>query len=891
MKQSIIHQNRRNFSTLLVAIALTAPQALHAVDIVGDTVQGNLKVTGVGVFDGGIDFGDIGQSSLFWDSGSKIAISDIHTEAGSFLWRDTVIASPLSERNKMKLDSVNNLTLYKSDGTAAVVIDPTKGSITLPSTGTNNGIFFGTNATATLKAAANGSAIFPSSVTLQGTSGVLKLEGTAASTSSTTGALTVAGGLGVGKDAFINGLRIGRGAGNIATNTTLGAIALNANTSGLQNTAIGGSALRSNTSGSNNSTTGSNALYSNTTGGSNTASGAYALYANTTGSSNVALGTLSGRYHANGTTALTDPDNSIYIGTNSRGKDNNDNNSIVIGANAIGEGANTTVIGNSATTNTHLYGNLVTGGITSAGSPVLTNASAFAEGFVTFSDLQYSAISLSGGYAYGEDSTAMTWGTANDYGSTAMSWGTANGSGSTAMSGGSANSDYSTAMSFGTANGSDSTAMSWGTANGSGSTGMSGGSAISDYSTAMSYGYANGNYSTAMSFGSATGSGSTAMSYGNALGQYSTALTYGTTYGEYSLAAGVMTNAPSFSETVIGSYNAITSGNSSSWDPNDPVLQVGNGHDYLIETQTQTDLNGDGNIDQNWSDYLPLTNSNALTVYKSGNVDIQGNLTLGGTITSNGSEVLTQSSVLNFGYVTSSDVNTQINNEMTNGVYSALSENVSISGGYSNGNYSTAMSNGYASADYSTAMSNGYASADYSTAMSSGAATSSFATAMSAGYADAAYATAISEGHAYGHASTAMSGGHANGYYSAAMTYGYANGDYSTAMSNGIANGYYSIAAGQTQVSSFSAAAFGHYNEDRNVSGGTTWSGTSQDSVFEVGIGTNLFNRANALTVLQDGSVEIGKDATDGSIPLQVKSDGTVVLTKPQGDISMGAYE
>ena len=47
---------------------------------------------------------------------------------------------------------------------------------------------------------------------------------------------------------------------------------------------------------------------------------------------------------------------------------------------------------------------------------------------------------------------------------------------------------------------------------------------------------------------------------------------------------------------------------------------------------------------------------------------------------------------------------------------------------------------------------------------------------------------------------------------------------------------------------------------------------------------------SNVLSVGYDGSVEVGKNATDGTVPLHVTSDGSVVLAKEQGDISMGVF-
>lgn len=68
------------------------------------------------------------------------------------------------------------------------------------------------------------------------------------------------------------------------------------------------------------------------------------------------------------------------------------------------------------------------------------------------------------------------------------------------------------------------------------------------------------------------------------------------------------------------------------------------------------------------------------------------------------------------------------------------------------------------------------------------------------------------------------------------------------------------------------------------------WQGDDQHSVFEVGIGESA-NSENALTILQDGSIELGKaTATDNSIPLHVKANGDVIIAKAQGDISMGAF-
>lgn len=100
--------------------------------------------------------------------------------------------------------------------------------------------------------------------------------------------------LDVNGETRINGIRVGRGAGNIATNATVGANSLIANTTGSNNTAVGESSLRTSTTGSNNTAFGVNSLYSTTTGTNNSAFGYNAGNAITTGTKNSVLGSYSG---------------------------------------------------------------------------------------------------------------------------------------------------------------------------------------------------------------------------------------------------------------------------------------------------------------------------------------------------------------------------------------------------------------------------------------------------------------------------------------------------------------------------------------------------------------------------------------------------------------------
>ncbi len=103
--------------------------------------------------------------------------------------------------------------------------------------------------------------------------------------------LTVTGG-----DASVNDLTVGKGGGNIASNTVLGIEALDGygqggyNQTGTNNTAVGYQTLRSNKAGSQNTAVGHSALISNTSGNDNTAVGYYALDGNQSGSQNTAVG-------------------------------------------------------------------------------------------------------------------------------------------------------------------------------------------------------------------------------------------------------------------------------------------------------------------------------------------------------------------------------------------------------------------------------------------------------------------------------------------------------------------------------------------------------------------------------------------------------------------------
>ena len=140
-------------------------------------------------------------------------------------------------------------------------------------------------------------------------------------------------------------------------NTATGYRALQENTTGKRNTATGFYALQSNTTGERNIATGYYALQRNTIGNNNIATGYQALRYNTTGERNIATGYYAGRTDSSGT-GITNPNDSIFLGYNTKALSDNGVNEIVIGSNVTGLGSNTIVLGNDNINTTALKGNV-----------------------------------------------------------------------------------------------------------------------------------------------------------------------------------------------------------------------------------------------------------------------------------------------------------------------------------------------------------------------------------------------------------------------------------------------------------------------------------------------------------------------------------------------------
>ena len=251
-----------------------------------------------------------------------------------------------------------------------------------------------------------------------GVGGVITGTNTTASTSSTTGAIIIAGGAGIAKDSFINSVKAGIGFtgadASSATNTSFGNAASDSAT-GTSCTAIGNRSLRGNTasnvtgigyfsadgnSGSGLCAFGGYAGYSNSgsnvtafgytaaydcagnfnvavgdsvlsvgpcTGANNTGVGYRSIRFITSGANNTCIGYLAGDLITTGT-------NNCVIGSSANVAALGNSNSIVIGASAVGIGANTTVIGTSSTTANRIFGVQATGEV----APTIASAATIA---------------------------------------------------------------------------------------------------------------------------------------------------------------------------------------------------------------------------------------------------------------------------------------------------------------------------------------------------------------------------------------------------------------------------------------------------------------------------------------------------------------------------------
>jgi hypothetical protein len=239
-----------------------------------------------------------------------------------------------------------------------------------------------------------------------------------------------------------------------------------------------------------------------------------------------------------------------------------------------------------------------------------------------------SSFAISGGSATGENSVALINSSASGVNSFALNAAIASGDNSFALHGGTASGIYSFAMADGAqASGDYSFAIGGGTASGVYSFASASSSASGIMSVAMGRGQAtgensfaigdnvqaNGNFSTAIGVSSvASGNAATAIGGGViAGGNYSTALGFYTNAGgENSTALGFYTKSEAVYSSALGSYN-VGGGNPTAWILTDPLFEIGNGTSES-------------------------NRSNALTIFKNGNVGIGTTDTKGYKLAVNG---------------------------------------------------------------------------------------------------------------------------------------------------------------------------------------------------------------------------------------------------------------
>jgi len=235
--------------------------------------------------------------------------------------------------------------------------------------------------------------------------------------------------LDVAGDAEINGLTVGRGAGDLSSNTAVGNGALNANTTGSNNVVNGYQALYSNTTGGSNVANGYRALFSNTTGSRNTALGATALF-NTESAgngNNTAVGFQAGYYNATGinNTALgadalifnTTASNNAAVGYSALYANTTGTNNVAMGVSALN--SNTTGSANTALGRSALVFNTTASSNTAVGYNALysntTGDNNTANGYQAFYSNTTGTQNVATGYRALFSNTTANYNTATGY--------------------------------------------------------------------------------------------------------------------------------------------------------------------------------------------------------------------------------------------------------------------------------------------------------------------------------------------------------------------------------------------------------------------------------------------------------------------------------------------
>jgi hypothetical protein len=282
----------------------------------------------------------------------------------------TLSVTPTSDFNGTVILSVKVL----SQGSALISLRNSLGTITneIRNDASNTNTFIGLNAGSRSTTSTNNTA-YGSNAMSAITSGT---QNSAFSTGSlqrlTTGGQNVAIGFNTLTQATI-----------ASWNTAIGYNSLSTLTNALANTAIGHESLLSVSTGGGNTAVGTSSLRS-CTSENNVAVGQQSLFSITSGYNNTSVGTAAGRYAGAGSTANQTSNTSTYIGYQSRSSASGNTNEIVIGHNVVGLGSNTTVLGNSSTVTTGIYGNLLLGSTVTTGERLQVTGTAKITGASSF---------------------------------------------------------------------------------------------------------------------------------------------------------------------------------------------------------------------------------------------------------------------------------------------------------------------------------------------------------------------------------------------------------------------------------------------------------------------------------------------------------------------------
>jgi hypothetical protein len=256
--------------------------------------MGSFKITGLGAGTSATDAAQYGQlqagaTTIATVTGTDTLTGSVTPALAAYATGNLfsfVAASTNTGAATINLNSLGAKNITKQGTTALIAGDIASGRVHLIEyDGTRFQLLNPASSTGT------GASVFATSPTLVtptlGVATATSLQGIIGNVTPAAGTFTTVTG---SNDASINGLTVGRGAGAVATNTAVGASALQANSSGLNGTVLGYQAGYTNTTGNSLTAIGYQAGYSNLSGSGNLAIGQQALYYNSVGTSNVAVG-------------------------------------------------------------------------------------------------------------------------------------------------------------------------------------------------------------------------------------------------------------------------------------------------------------------------------------------------------------------------------------------------------------------------------------------------------------------------------------------------------------------------------------------------------------------------------------------------------------------------